>query len=78
MDDRRETRSDAARRKYVLTATLLFSLVQTVVFTFMIWPEGMHTGRDVAWFFLLLLIAVGCGLVFSLLTWNALKGWFAR
>jgi len=65
-----------AKRKYIVGATVAFSLAMTILFTSMIWPDGMHSGRDFGGFALLLLLDLAGGLVFSLLTWNALKGWF--
>jgi len=44
----------------------------------MTWPNGIHTARDFLGFLLLVLITVTAGLVFSVVTWSAIKGWFEK
>jgi hypothetical protein len=66
------------KRKYIVSATAAFSLAMAIPFTFMMWPNGMHDARDLAWFVVLLLLAIASGLLFSLVTWRALKGWFVK
>jgi hypothetical protein len=67
-----------SKRKYIVSATAVFSLAMAITFVPMIWPNGMHGARDLAWFVVVLLLAVASGLLFSLLTWRALKGWFVK
>jgi hypothetical protein len=67
-----------AKRKYFLSSTLVFSLALLITFTFMTWPNGIHTAGDVRMFLLLVLLTISAGLVFSVVTWGAIKGWFEK
>jgi hypothetical protein len=67
-----------AKRKYLLSATLAFSLVLLITFTSITWPSGIHTTRDFVGFLLLVVLTVSAGLLFSAVTWIAIKGWFEK
>jgi hypothetical protein len=64
------------RRQYVIRGTLLFALVEIFVFIPMIWPDGFHSTRDLIALGMLVLLALSCGLMFALVTWKFLRGWF--
>lgn len=74
----KSTKLSTARRKYLVGATLVFSLGELVVLSFMVWPSGFHTGRDLVGFLVLAVIAVAGGWLFSALSWNAIKGMVDR
>jgi len=66
----------AQRRRYVVHGTVFISIVEIAVFVPMIWSSGLHSGRDVRGLIFLVLWATLCAYVFSLVTWEFLKGWF--
>lgn len=64
------------RKRYVIRGTVFFAVVEMVVFIPLIWSTGFHSTRDVVGLALLVLLATSCGLMFSLVTWKFLRGWF--
>ena len=47
-------------------------------FTSMTWPNSIHTAADFLRFLLGVLVTVIAGLLFSVVTWSAIKGWFDK
>ena len=61
------------KRRYIAQVTLVFALAEVVFFYFLIWPNGLRTGRDFVGFILLLALSIVCGLVAAALSWRAVK-----
>jgi hypothetical protein len=68
----------SAKQRYIVGATLVFSVSEVIITLPMIWPSGLHTARDLVGFLFLLLIAGGGGVLFSAVTWKVISKWFRR
>ena len=68
----------STKRRYIVGATVVFALGQLIFFVPMMWPNGLRTNRDFVGFLLTLILAGAAGLLFSVLTWKAMKTWFER
>jgi hypothetical protein len=64
------------KRRYVVRGTLVVAVTGCAIFVPMIWPNGLHSLRDIVGLLLLGLLSLGAGLFFSAVTWMSLKGWF--
>jgi hypothetical protein len=64
-----------AERRYIVSGTLVFAVAEVLVFLPMVWPDGLHTRRDVVVVLLVVLVTIAGGLLFNVLRCRALQKW---